>query len=88
VWLKGPRAEVKVYALFDEGSTVTMMNSSLVKQLGANGMKEPLCVQWFDEQPKTETDSIRTALEVRGDFKGSQRLKLHNVRTVSELKII
>jgi hypothetical protein len=87
VWLKGPRAEVKVFALLDEGSTVTMMDSALVDTLGVKGTTEQLCVQWFDEQPKTEKGSIRTNLGIKGDFIGAQSFKLNNVRTVNDLRI-
>ncbi|GBP86497.1 hypothetical protein EVAR_69165_1 [Eumeta japonica] len=37
----GPKKEIDTYALLDDGSTVTLIDSDLAQQLGARGRNEP-----------------------------------------------
>ena len=60
VKLHGPRGTVKTHALLDEGSTVTLIERPLAKELGATGPRDPLTLRWTNAA--SQEDAIRNAL--------------------------
>ncbi|XP_062714070.1 uncharacterized protein LOC134290872 [Aedes albopictus] len=73
-----------IFAFIDEGSSYTLLEESVAKQLGANGQLEPLTLQWTGNVKRKEPTSQRVQLEICG--KGSTaRHKLIDARTVSQL---
>ncbi|XP_062705689.1 uncharacterized protein LOC115258970 [Aedes albopictus] len=73
-----------IFAFIDEGSSYTLLEESVAKQLGANGQLEPLTLQWTGNVKRKEPTSQRVQLEICG--KGSTaRHKLVDARTVSQL---
>ncbi|KAG5887139.1 hypothetical protein JTB14_024248 [Gonioctena quinquepunctata] len=44
--LYGPNSSMKTSALCDEGSTVTLVDQSIVDTLGLQGIQKPLCIRW------------------------------------------
>ncbi|XP_036347423.1 uncharacterized protein LOC118756788 [Rhagoletis pomonella] len=47
VVLYGNQKRVETYALFDEGSSITMLDNALIEELGLRGRTERLNLQWF-----------------------------------------
>ncbi|XP_017485502.1 PREDICTED: uncharacterized protein LOC108374055 [Rhagoletis zephyria] len=47
VTLYGPSKRVNSYALLDEGSSITMMDKSLLEELGLHGHTREVDIQWF-----------------------------------------
>lgn len=78
--------EVKCYAFFDEGSSVSLVNESLVNRLGLDGEEDYLTLQWFGNNTVTES-SRRVHMQVSGNWPNSKRFDLKNVRTVKDLKL-
>lgn len=40
------RGQLDIYALFDESSTITMLESDVADRIGLVGRKELFCYQW------------------------------------------
>ncbi|XP_062704316.1 uncharacterized protein LOC134286681 [Aedes albopictus] len=76
---------VEVFAFLDDGSSSTMMEAEVAKQLGAAGPAEPLCLGWTGDITRIEKDSQHVNVAISG----------HNIanmfplkaRTVGQLKL-
>ncbi|XP_036319927.1 uncharacterized protein LOC118734312 [Rhagoletis pomonella] len=77
VTLYGPRKQVDTFAMLDEGSSITMMDRSLLKELGINGKEYNLNMQWFGGRTAQEAATV-VNLEISG--KGLR--KRHRLRRV------
>uniref|UniRef100_A0A182NCB8 Peptidase A2 domain-containing protein n=1 Tax=Anopheles dirus TaxID=7168 RepID=A0A182NCB8_9DIPT len=66
VTLYGRGKRVDTVALLDEGSTVTLMEHQLMKELELEGSTKPLCLSWTGGQAREENDSKVTNLFVSG----------------------
>jgi len=76
-----PKGKVSTYALFDEASTVTLLDSNLANKLGLEGTRDPLSLRWTDASTQSEMQSQRVSLSIRGG--SNDVFQLSNVRTVS-----
>ncbi|XP_055915434.1 uncharacterized protein LOC129948452 [Eupeodes corollae] len=77
VILYGPLKRVETYALMDEGSSITMMDSSLIEELGLNGDKRNLDLQWFGGRAAQEPSTV-----VSVEISGANIKKKHLLRNV------
>ncbi|XP_062542335.1 uncharacterized protein LOC134210303 [Armigeres subalbatus] len=78
------RSSQPIFAFIDEGSSYTLLEESVAKQLGVRGQVEPLTLQWTGNVQRKEAKSHRVQVEIAG--KGSaNRHKLVDARTVSRL---
>lgn len=76
----------ETFAFLDEGSSLTLIESSLARQLGATGVSEPLELRWTSSVKRNENSSKRVDFEISG--KGQpQRYILKNAHTVGELNL-
>ncbi|XP_065356291.1 uncharacterized protein LOC135950688 [Calliphora vicina] len=83
--LYGPSYKIETYALLDEGSSVTMVDSSLVKKLGLQGHQSQLNLNWYAGKASQET---ATVVDKHVSGIGKQRkYALRNVYGVSNLKL-
>ncbi|XP_055685297.1 uncharacterized protein LOC129791254 [Lutzomyia longipalpis] len=85
VVVSGPKGSIKSYAFLDEGSSVTMMKSSLADKIGASGPIKPL--RWQGATPgivKVE-DSQCITCDIQGTFNGARKYTMKNVRTVNNM---
>jgi len=87
VKLFGPHCEITTHALFDEGSSVTLMDASLFRELGLSGERDPLRLTWVNESSRLEKNSMRVAVEIQGVNVSTCKYKLENVRTVTNLAL-
>ncbi|XP_053687203.1 uncharacterized protein LOC128736742 [Sabethes cyaneus] len=71
-------------AFLDEGSSTTLIEETVAKQLNATGVQEPLIVTWTENINRFENSSrkVELMLSARGSC---EKICLANVRTVSEL---
>lgn len=83
--LYGVERTISTYAFLDDGSSVTVMDQSLADELGLIGQPEPLCLKWTSNESRTENNSQRVCVEVRGKHT-SQRYRM-NARTVNSLEL-
>jgi len=86
VVLRGPSGEIKTYALFDEGSTVTMIDSSIAKKLGLKGEPDPLSLQWTNDLTQEDSRSKRVSLEISAESK-EEFYTINNARTKEMLSL-
>ncbi|XP_062715819.1 uncharacterized protein LOC134291715 [Aedes albopictus] len=78
--------EVATFAFLDEGSSKTLLESSMAKQLGLRGAVRPLDLKWTSGVTRTEKTSMNVRLTVLG--KGSPtRYLLEDVHTVERLNL-
>ncbi|XP_062542160.1 uncharacterized protein LOC134210153 [Armigeres subalbatus] len=79
----GSRAQT-TFAFIDEGSSYTLLEESVAKQLDVSGQVEPLTLQWTGNVKRKESSSQRVQVSISG--KGcATRHKLIDARTVGSL---
>ncbi|XP_062704002.1 uncharacterized protein LOC134286407 [Aedes albopictus] len=84
VTLYGKNGQVNTLAFLDDGSSITMIERSLIDELGEDGPAESLCIQWTGGVTKQITDTNRVQLQISA-VGSSQRYKLNEVYTVDNL---
>lgn len=85
VKLYGPNCVLETFALLDEGSSVTMIDSSLVRQLGLSGRQSKLNLSWYGGKSSQESAMV-VDLHVSGASK-KRKYALRNVYGVPNLKL-
>ncbi|XP_062703755.1 uncharacterized protein LOC115259735 [Aedes albopictus] len=76
----------ETFAFLDEGSSLTLIEASLARQLGAVGVPEPLELRWTSSVKRNEESSQRVDFEISG--KGlPRRYVLKNAHTIEELNL-
>ncbi|XP_070855548.1 uncharacterized protein [Drosophila suzukii] len=83
--LYGAGRQVDTYALLDEGSSVTMIDDELRRNLGVRGVHRQLNIQWFGGRASREPSNV-VSLEISGAGKPT-RHALRNVYSVSSLSL-
>ena len=76
----GTKGTVHTFALLDEASTVTLLDASLAKEIGAKGTHCPLTLTWTDDTSQTDNNSRKVEVSV---FRSGQEFYLNDVRTVT-----
>ncbi|CAG7701925.1 unnamed protein product, partial [Allacma fusca] len=87
VILYGPNGQVKTYALQDDGSTITMLDSKLAKLLGAEGPVSPLCMQWTNGIDREESTSQKVKIKISAVNNGARVFSMYDVRTIEKLQL-
>ncbi|XP_062713237.1 uncharacterized protein LOC134290188 [Aedes albopictus] len=87
VTLHGKGRSITTYAFFDSGSTSTLMEHSLWKELNLNGEKSPLCISWTGGQGRYEQDSVVFSADIASAANPGQRFRLPEVHTVRSLDL-
>ncbi|XP_058170061.1 uncharacterized protein LOC131285222 [Anopheles ziemanni] len=62
--LHGNGKTIESYALFDEGSSVTLMDHTLLQELNLEGYEDPICLSWTGEQTRDEPHSRTVSLKI------------------------
>lgn len=84
VTLHAGKRQFDTVAFLDEGSSATLMDEAVAKQLKAGGVPEPLIVTWTGNINRVEDGSRKVDLMLSA--KGSaEKFPLMNTRTVGEL---
>ncbi|XP_053699113.1 uncharacterized protein LOC128746088 [Sabethes cyaneus] len=86
VTVYGVSCSLNTFAFLDEGSSTTLVESSLTKQLGLKGPQIPLCLQWTANMSRVENMSQVISVELSGVGKKT-RYTLENARTVDHLNL-
>ena len=83
--LHGPNGTVNIFAMFDEGASVSLLDEKTAKRIGLKGVQNPLKLQWYGDQVHTEPSScVSLEVSARND---PQKYCLKNVRTVRSLNL-
>lgn len=67
VILYGNGRQIKIYAFFDDGSSLTLMEDSLLRDLNLTGTPSPLCLKCTADTHRYEDDSVVLNLQISGD---------------------
>lgn len=82
----GPSGSTTVLALLDEGSTVTLLDSSVAKQIGLKGPKETLRLETVGGKTLTKKDSMKLNIRVRGLHQRQKRM-IFGARTMDDMSL-
>ncbi|XP_065356286.1 uncharacterized protein LOC135950683 [Calliphora vicina] len=85
VTLYGEKCSIDIYALFDDGSSITMLDKEIADCVGVRGKSNDLNIQWFGGRSAREP-SMTFNLKVSGAGKNKSHL-LKNVYAVSNLNL-
>ncbi|XP_073819921.1 uncharacterized protein [Musca autumnalis] len=85
VTLYGDNCSLELYALFDDGSSITMMDRDIAEKIGVRGKNTSLNIQWFGGRSAREPVTSFN-IKVSGAEKKSCQL-LKNVYAVSNLNL-
>lgn len=86
VRLYGPSKSVDTFAMFDEGSSVTLVDESIIKTLEIKGKEEQLTLQWFGNHTSSEPSQL-VEMEVSAVDCDTPKYKLNEVRTVKHIDL-
>ncbi|XP_055632447.1 uncharacterized protein LOC129772938 [Toxorhynchites rutilus septentrionalis] len=86
VTLYGRTGSIDTFAFLDEGSSLTMIESSLADNLEVNGYDKPLCLKWTSNVTREEKQSRRVTFEISGIGK-MKRYWLNDVGTIQSLDL-
>ncbi|XP_055623387.1 uncharacterized protein LOC129766816 [Toxorhynchites rutilus septentrionalis] len=87
VTIHGRGVSVKTYAYLDDGSSATLMEHSLFKELKLEGKSHPLCLNWTADQHREEKDSVKLSVEISGVGCSNKRYRIPKVHTVRRLAL-
>ncbi|XP_062714026.1 uncharacterized protein LOC134290833 [Aedes albopictus] len=82
VVLHGKGKDMLIFAFIDEGSSETLIEEAVAKQLEVTGPIEPLTLHWTGSVSREESNSQRIQLQIAAKSSAVCH-DLHNVRTVS-----
>ncbi|XP_055600236.1 uncharacterized protein LOC129749323 [Uranotaenia lowii] len=86
VTLSSRGRSVKVYAFYDDGSSLTLLEEKIANQLGLEGESGVLCLTWTADVTRDEVGSKWVNFDIAGEGR-SQKYSLSNVRTVQNLSL-
>ncbi|XP_074034243.1 uncharacterized protein [Leptinotarsa decemlineata] len=83
----GPKGYINTYALFDEGSTIYLIESQIAEQLGLSGETKPLCMQWTKNIVSYDEGSKCIDMKISGVHEGARIFQMSGLRTVTNLSL-
>ncbi|XP_065087108.1 uncharacterized protein LOC135708862 [Ochlerotatus camptorhynchus] len=87
VIIHGPGKSIKTFAFLDDGSSLTLVDSSIVQELKLQGKSEPLCLKWTGNKRRMESDSVKLDLEISGTGEIQKKYRLAGAHTVASLDL-
>lgn len=87
VTLYGGDKSIEIYALLDDGSTLTLLEEQVAKDLGIEGIKDPICIRWTGDVTRYENDSKRLDLKISSAKSNSNIFPVNNIYTVKNLNL-
>ena len=78
---------ISTFAFLDEGSSLTLIEEDLAKELHLRSTPENLCLRWTADMVREEPDSERVSVKISGNYEGAKTYVLNDVRTVKELSL-
>ncbi|XP_044760787.1 uncharacterized protein LOC123318236 [Coccinella septempunctata] len=87
ITIYGPIRKLNIFALCDEGSTVTLFYSEIAEKAGLSGESETLHLQWTNDDVITEEDSIKLDFNISKIDSGENKFPVYGVRTIKDLSL-
>ncbi|XP_055605028.1 uncharacterized protein LOC129753255 [Uranotaenia lowii] len=85
ITVHGAGKSIDTHAFVDEGSSLTLVEQSLVKELGAKGTPRVLCLTWTGKISRTDRESEVLDLTISGQ--NNMKVCLKDSRTVKNLSL-
>ncbi|XP_067634861.1 uncharacterized protein [Eurosta solidaginis] len=82
ITLSGPNGSISVYAMFDEGSSITLLEENVANTLGLRGQTIPLTLQWYGESQVKE-NSRKVSVTIKGSYAEYNIKNVHTVRSLN-----
>ncbi|XP_058817784.1 uncharacterized protein LOC131681093 [Topomyia yanbarensis] len=86
VTLQGKNGSVNTFAFLDDGSSLTLVEQSIVDQLGESGPSGELFLTWTGDVSRCEVNSQTVSFNISGASTGTT-FQIPRARTVSKLKL-
>ncbi|XP_072946158.1 uncharacterized protein [Epargyreus clarus] len=86
VELYGPKGAARILALLDEGSTVTLLDSAVARQIGLKGPVEALTLETVGGKTISKEDSMKVNVRVKGMHQTKKRT-ISGARTIDEINL-
>ncbi|XP_062714710.1 uncharacterized protein LOC134291225 [Aedes albopictus] len=86
VTIYGQSKSIDTFAFLDEGSSATLVEQSLARQLDLEGPVIPLCLKWTVDMFRSEESSKIVKFEI-SELGNKKRYRLKNARTVERLNL-
>ncbi|XP_053699089.1 uncharacterized protein LOC128746063 [Sabethes cyaneus] len=86
VILHGRGKSVRTFAFLDEGSSATLMEHSLLRELNLDGEPYTLCLGWTGDHQRHEMSSVMLAMEISG-VRDTEIYRMPKVHTVESLAL-
>lgn len=85
VTIRNDSKEMKIYALFDEASTVTLIDESLADEMNMKGSEVNLGLTWTNKDSRQQFKSLKVSFDIYGQ--DGVLYKLNNVYTMQNLEL-
>ncbi|XP_062710516.1 uncharacterized protein LOC134288741 [Aedes albopictus] len=86
VTISGNGRQVNIFAFLDEGSSSTLLESSIADQLGVHGPVSSLWLSWTGNITREEKESRCVEVTISGTGQ-KKKFSIRNVQTVDELQL-
>lgn len=86
VELENAGIRVSTYAFLDEGSSVTLIDKDLAKELELSGTQTELCLKWTSDQQRLEK-SEKINFSIAGSYYGAKKFEHCTAFTVESLNL-
>jgi hypothetical protein len=87
VQLRGPGGIVDVIEFFDDGSQITLLDSSIAVKHGLKGIPTLLCCNWTSNVTRQDDRSEKVMLEISQNFETNNCFVMKNARTMKDLDL-
>ena len=87
VTIYGAGKQVTTFAILDDGSSATLMEHSLLRELNLEGTSHPLCLNWTGGQQREEKESVKLSLKISGVRNFREVYEIQEVHTVRDLAL-
>ncbi|XP_058448625.1 uncharacterized protein LOC131428593 [Malaya genurostris] len=85
--ISGPKGVKKVFALFDEGSSLSMMDAAIAESIGLRGPISPVTYRWTNGILHKEDQSMRLSFRISGPSEQAKWYEVSNISTVQNIAL-
>ncbi|XP_072948442.1 uncharacterized protein [Epargyreus clarus] len=86
VELYGPKGAARILALLDEGSTVTLLDSAVARQIGLKGPVEALTLETVGGKTISKQDSMKVNVRLKGMHQTKKRT-ISGARAIDDINL-
>ncbi|XP_062704072.1 uncharacterized protein LOC134286474 [Aedes albopictus] len=87
VKIRGPQGVAEVFALFDEGSSLSMMDAAVAESLGLRGPIAPVTYRWTNGILHKEEQSMMLSFRISGPSDQAKWYDVNNIQTVTNIAL-